>query len=107
MSKEQFHEIRSNTTFAVDYGSMTLVPSIELIFLNVHPEYEVVRKGRDQFIERGHGLTETRIHCSLKQINAIIGELQAAAASLQVFDQMAAGLNKVIEQARKPETPEP
>lgn len=100
MNKQHFHEIRSNTTFSVNYDDLNLVPTVELIFINVHPKYKVVTKEEKQFISKGHGLTETRIHCTLDQINHIIGNLQATAANLQIFQQMSVGLNKVIEQAK-------
>lgn len=100
MAKESLYEIRTNTTMRVNYDTMNLVPEVELIILSVYPEYKVIKKGKEQFIEKAHGLTETRIVTSLKGINEIIGQLQATAASLAQFDQLASGLNKVIEQSK-------
>lgn len=101
MSKEHFHEIRTNVNYSVDYTTMKLVPQVELIFLNSYPKYAVVTKKGSAYIERGHGLTETRVFCSLKQLNELLGELQATAARLQQFDQLGHGLNEVIEVNRK------
>lgn len=100
MAKERLYDIRTNTTMRVNYETMNLEPEVEVIILSVHPQYRITTKGKEQYIEKGNGLTETRIVTSLAGINEIIGQLQATAASLAQFDQMAAGLNKVIEQAK-------
>ena len=100
MGKERLYDIRTNTTMRVDYGTMNLVPEVEVIILSVHPEYKITTKAKEQFISKGNGLTETRIVTSLAGINEIIGQLQATAASLAQFDQLASGLNKVIEQSK-------
>lgn len=101
MSKERLYDIRTNTTMRVNYETMSLEPEVEVIILSVHPQYKITTKGKGQYIEKGNGLTETRIVTSLAGVNEIIGQLQATAASLTQFEQMAAGLNKVIEHARE------
>jgi len=104
MTKQTLYDIRTNTYFTVNYDDLNLVAQIEVILLATHPAYEIVRKGNKSMIEKGHKLQETRFVTDLRGINELIGQLQATAASLQVFEQMQAGLNKVIEQA-KPEKP--
>lgn len=105
MKKEKLYEIRTNTSLTVDYETLRLVPEIELIFLTSHPEYRVLTKKGEQYIEKSAGISETRITTSLSGVNKIIGQLQATAAALQTMDQLSAGLNSVIEQSRKQNNP--
>lgn len=102
MTKQTLYDIRTNTYFTVNYDDLNLVAQIEVVLLATHPAYEIVRNGNKAMIERGHKLQEVRFVTDLKGINELIGQLQASAAALQVFDQMQAGLNKVIEQSKSP-----
>jgi hypothetical protein len=83
-----------------------LQPEIELIFLTGEPEYQVVKKGGKAYIEKGQALREFRLMTTPAGINELIGELQATAAGLTKYSQLAVGLNRVIEQAKATDLPE-
>jgi len=99
-TKKHLISIRSNTNFALNYETSNLKPQIELILLTQEPEYEVNKKGE---IMKGSKLGEFRMHTTIEGINAMIGELQLLATQLQTFEQLSAGMNSLIENAKKKE----
>jgi hypothetical protein len=100
-TKKNLYEVRTNTKFHLNYDTLELVPQIELIFLTHEVHYQVVSKKGKTMIAKGASLGEFRMHCDIKDLNDMIGQLQATAAGLQQFEQLAVGLSRVIQQAKK------
>jgi hypothetical protein len=98
-TKKVIVQVRSNCDMAVDYSDLTLKPQIELILLTQEPIYEVNKKRE---IEKTVKLGEFRCMTTLEGLNDMISDLQKTASELQVFQQMAGSLNKVVEQYKKP-----
>lgn len=99
-TKKTIVQVRSNVNMNVNYNDFTLVPQIELVLLTQEPVYEVNKQSK---IVKGVKLGEFRTVTSLEGLNEIISDLQKTASELQIFQQMAGSLNKVIEQYKKPE----
>jgi len=95
MTKKTLVQLRTNSTFAVNYENLNLIPEVELIMLFTEPEYVVNKKDE---IVKGQKLSEFRIKTSIKGISHIIGELQALQVQLQTFDNLSEGLNAIIKQ---------
>lgn len=96
-TKQRLISFRTNTKFSINYETLKLIPETELILLSTEPKYEVNKKGE---IMKGNELGEFRIFTSLEGINQMIGELQLLVQRLQTFEQMSAGMNSVIEDAK-------
>jgi hypothetical protein len=99
MTKKTLLQIRTNSSFSVDYSTSNLVPEVELILLFSEPEYQLTTK-KDS-IKKGNKLSEFRIKTSSEGINQMIGELQTLQVNLQQYEQMSVGLNAVINQNKK------
>lgn len=99
MTKKTLLQIRTNSSFSVDYSNSNLVPEVELILLFSEPEYQLTTK--KDGIKKGNKLSEFRIKTSSDGINQMIGELQALQINLQMYEQMSVGLNAVINQNKK------
>ena len=97
-TKKHLISFRTNTTFSINYETLKLVPQTELILLSTEPKYGFDKKGA---ILKGNELTEFRLFTSLEGINIMIGELRLLATRLQTFEQMSAGMNSIIEEAKK------
>lgn len=95
-------QVRSNCNMSVNYSDLSLVPQIELVLLTHEPHYEVNKKGE---ITKEGKLGEFRCITTLDGLNEMIADLQKTASDLQVFGQMSASLNKVIDQYKKTEEP--
>lgn len=93
----QLAQIRTNTTFSLNYETGLLEPEIELIALLMHPMYTIKNKQ----IQKTTGAKEMRFKTTLAGINTLIGELQSAVVGLNRIEQLASGLNAVIS-ANKP-----
>ena len=98
-TKKVIVQVRSNCNMTVNYTDLSLTPQIELILLTQEPLYEVNKKRE---IEKTVKLGEFRCITSLEGLNEMISDLQKTASELQIFQQMAGSLNKVIEQYKKP-----
>lgn len=97
-TKKHLISFRTNTTFSINYETSNLTPQTELILLSREPKYEIDKRGD---VMKGAELGEFRIFTSLEGINVMIGELQLLATRLQTFEQMSAGMNSIIEEAKK------
>lgn len=107
-SKKHIIQVLSNTNFSIDYEDFSLSPQVELILLFQEPKYKAkITKDKKHFYpEKSYTLGEARFVLTLDRLNSMIGELQALAVNLQKFEQLASGLNSIIEaNQRKPETP--
>jgi hypothetical protein len=90
--------IRTNTRFIVDYETKNLKPVTEVILLISQPKYSREKDG----IYKKESIKELRFETTQKGINSIIGELQATSNALNVFDQLAAGINSMIKSVPNP-----
>ena len=84
MTKKTLLQIRTNSSFSVDYSNSNLVPEVELILLFSEPEYQLTTK--KDGIKKGNKLSEFRIKTSSDGINQMIGELQALQINLQMYE---------------------
>jgi len=96
-TKKRLVQVRSNTSFSVNYKSNNLTPQIELVLLSTEPKYIVNKKGG---VDKGVELGEFRIYTDKDGVNELIGQLQLIAANLQTFEQMSVGLNTIIEHSK-------
>lgn len=93
MTKNNIVAIRSNCTFALNYETSKLTPQAELILINISPVY----KDKGSSIQKSTQVTEFRTNVSLEALNHLIGELQILVKNMTQFDQLAGGLNAVID----------
>ena len=96
-TKKHLISVRSNTKFAVDYGTKLLTPEIELILISIEPKYEAKKDG----IHKGNEVSEFRIFSDLDGVNKLIGELQLLVAGMQQYEQLSSGINSLIEQGKE------
>lgn len=102
-TKKHILQVLSNTNFNINYKDLSLQPQVELILLYQEPKYEAkLSKDKKHFIpQKGNRLDEARFLLSTDKLNAMIAELQALAENLQMFEQLAHGLNGIIESSMK------
>ena len=101
MTKKSLLQLRTNSSFGVDYSTSNLIPEVELIMLFSEPEYQLTAK-KDS-VKKGLKLSEFRIKTTSEGINQMIGELQGLQISLQQYEQMGTTLNSVITQFKNKE----
>ena len=104
-TKQHAIGILSNTRFSVNYADNKLEPEAEIILLVQEPNYTANQKTGD--IKKDIKIHEARFLMKLSAINDFIGKLQALAAGLQKYDQLAGAINSIIEQSKDKSTPKP
>lgn len=97
-SKRQLLEIRTNSSFIINYNDLTLSPQIELIMLFAEPKYKADGKGT---VTKGHELNEFRLNTTKEGISQVIGELQNLQLQLNTMDNLSEGVNAFIRQNTK------
>lgn len=93
--------VLTNCDFSLDYKSNNLKPLSEIIIITTAPKYVPNKKG-DALIKDSR-IEEFRFKTDLDGLNKLIGQLQLAVNQINHFEQMASGLNTIIE-AHKPKT---
>lgn len=98
-TKKHIIQVLSNTHFSINYDDFSLHPRVELILLFQEPKYKakLTQDKKHFYPEKSYTLGEARFVLTLDRLNAMIGELQVLATNLQKFEQLAAGLNGIIE----------
>lgn len=95
---KQLASMRSNMRFIVDYDTAELQPVVELILLTQKPSYSLTK---NNIIQPGKALQESRFELSPKALNQLIAELKTQAVELQKIEQAGEALNGVLRSMKK------
>jgi len=95
MKNNNLLSIRSNCNFSIDYKTGNLHPQTEIILITSSPKYIQSKDGKS--IKKDQEVSEYRFITSLEGVNKLIGELQLVAKNMMDFEQLSAGMNKIIE----------
>jgi hypothetical protein len=98
MKNNTLVSVRTNCDFSLDYETSKLNPQSEIIILTTTPIYKLTKK--DDSFTKEQDIEEFRFKASLTGINALIGELQLVVQNMNAFEQLASGLNVVIENSK-------
>ncbi len=93
----QLIQVRTNTTFSLNYKTGKLDPQIELILLVSKPSYSIDTK--KSAIIKNVAIDEVRIFTEPAGIAALIGELTALQAPMQSIENLGAAFNTIIKNA--------
>ena len=95
----QLIQVRTNTSFSVNYENSLLVPEIELIILVSNPIYTVnEKKGQ---VNKTLSVGEFRVKTDFEGISNLIGQLQATQGGLAKYQNMSNALNTIIQHQKE------
>jgi hypothetical protein len=83
---KQLAALRTNMSLVVKYENGELIPTLEMIFICVEPEYQHVEKADDGTkFEKFAKVSDTRMFIELNQIDELIAVLEETKKNMQVF----------------------
>ena len=90
--------VRSNCDLSVNYDTLKLTPLTELIIVGVSPVYEADED--QEKLTKKLVSEEFRFKTDIEGMKMFIQELTEALAGMERIENMAVGLNNIIEEAK-------
>lgn len=88
----QLTSVRSNQTFAVDYGTSKLIPQTEIILLIEKPVYKL----KVEKVQKGSDIQELRFTTGTNGIKHLIGMLEEALKVADNYEKLSGAINNII-----------